>query len=260
MKLLISIIVFSVIIYVVFGAYLYTNQRQFFYFPTPDFVYKYDDPIAINREILENEGVSIKLTVLNKGQKNAIIYFGGNAESVDGNAENFSKIFPKHTVYLFNYRGYSGSGGEPTEAANYSDALALYDKIKEKYTDISIIGRSLGSGVATYLASKRDIKKLVLITPFDSLESVAQNAYPIYPMSLLVKDKYDSFSRAKEIKSSILIIMAEHDQVIGKEHTKRLISALPASQLKVEVIKNTGHNNISNQELFYSLLKDNFKE
>jgi pimeloyl-ACP methyl ester carboxylesterase len=207
-----------------------------------------------------NEGVSLKLTVLNKEQKSAIIYFGGNAETVDNNVDEFSLIFPSHAVYLFKYRGYSGSGGEPTEAGNYSDALALYDKIKEQYADISIIGRSLGSGVATYLASKREIKKLVLITPFDSLESVAQEAYRMYPMSLLVKDKYDSFSRAKEIKSSILIIMAEHDQVIGKEHTKRLIRALPASQLKVEIIRNAGHNNISNQDLFYSLLENNFKE
>lgn len=245
---IIIVLSIALIAYVALGAFLYANQRSFFYFPTPSIAHKY------HTETLLNEGVSLNLTVLNQGQKSAIIYFGGNAEVVDYNIENFTRIFPKQTVYLFKYRGYSGSAGVPTETANYSDSLALYDKIKTQYSDISLVGRSLGSGVATYLASQRPVSKLVLITPFDSLQSLAQSKYPIYPMSILLKDKYDSISRIKEIKSATMIIMAEYDQVITRKHTELLIKGFPPSQLKVEIIKNAGHNNLSEQKMFYSLL------
>ena len=212
--------------------------------------------IHLTKKYFNNSQESIKVTVLNKGKKKAILYFGGNAESVDYSSDDFSRIFQDHSIYLVKYRGYGGSTGKPEEQGIYSDALHIFDKIKPKYSAISIIGRSLGSGVASLVASKRNIDKLILITPFDSVENVAQKLFYIYPMFLLLKDKYDSFSRVSLIKAKTLVIAAENDQVIDKKHTKRLVDAFPPVQIRVEVIKNTDHNTISNSEKYYILLEE----
>jgi pimeloyl-ACP methyl ester carboxylesterase len=249
-KKLTSILLGLSLIYLGTGFLLFIKQRDFLYFPVPSIKHSFDE------ETFNIAKESIKVTVLNKGRKKAIIYFGGNAESVDYNAYDFSRIFQQHTVYLVKYRGYGGSTGRPEEKAIYSDALHIFDKIKSKYAAVSIIGRSLGSGVATLLASKRNIDKLILITPFDSIENVAQKLYLIYPMSLLLKDKYDSVGRISSITAKTLVIAAEKDQIIDAEHTKRLVNAFPALQITYEVLENTDHNTVSNSEKYYVLLKE----
>lgn len=250
MKLILSIF-FS--IYSILAIFLYIKQNDFLYFPTQKLETIYKEKVFIN----ENE--SISTTVINFGQKQAIIYFGGNAENVDYNVNDFKNMFKDYTVYLIKYRGYGRSSGKPTEKALYSDALHIYDSIKNRYLNISVIGRSLGSGVATYLASKRSIDKLTLITPFDSIQSVAQAKFPIFPMSLLLKDKYKSIDRVHKIKSQTLILMAQNDQVIKNMHSINLANKFPTSQVTIEVIENENHNSISNNKLYYALLKKYFK-
>ncbi len=210
-------------------------------------------------QLFFNNDIAIHVTILNKGNKKALVYFGGNAENVDYNALKFSSLFPSYTIYLVKYRGHAGSTGKPEEQAIYSDVLTIYDKIKPDYISVSIIGRSLGSGVATYLASTRKIKKMVLITPFDSIQNVAQKIFPIFPMALLLKDKYNSFNRIHLVTAKTLIISAENDRVIHKNHTNRLVSGFPASQITVKVIKGKGHNTISDSKQYYTLLS-NFLE
>ncbi|MCD4667657.1 MAG: alpha/beta hydrolase [Sulfurimonas sp.] len=248
-----SILSISFSVYFIIGLFLFIKQDNFLYFPTQKAESTY------KKEIFTNEKESISTTVLNIGQNKAIIYFGGNAENVDNNINNFTEIFKDYTVYLVKYRGYGKSTGQPTEQALYSDALNIYDSIKNKYLNISVIGRSLGTGVATYLAAKRNIHKLALITPFDSMESVAQKQFPIYPMSLLLKDKYKSIDRVNKIKAKTLILMAQNDQVIKKEHTENLANKFPVSQITIEIIGNENHNSISSNKLYYTLLKKYFK-
>ena len=252
-KILISVLLISFGVYFFIGLFLYIKQNDFLYFPTQHIDTTYEE------KVFTNEGVSISTTVLNFGQKRAILYFGGNGENVDYQANNFKEIFKDCTVYLVKYRGYGKSTGEPSEKGLYSDALNIYDSIKNQYLNISIIGRSLGTGIATYLASKRDIYKLALITPFDSIESVAQKRFPIYPMSIVLRDKYKSIDRVNNIKSQTLILMAQNDQIIKSEHTKNLANIFPVSQITLKVIKNENHNSISSNKLYYILLKKYFK-
>ncbi len=242
--------ILSVIIYITVGVLLFISQRSFLYFPTPRAGHKFDE------KIFTNENESISTIVINKGQEKAILYFGGNGESVAFSAPDFAYIFPSHTVYLVNYRGYGGSSGKPEEKGLYSDAQHVFDMIRPKHQDVAVIGRSLGSGIATFIASIRDIDKLVLITPFDSIQNVAQKKYWMYPISFLLKDKFDSLSRVRQIKAQTLILIAENDEVIGIKHTNNLIKAFPASQITVETIKNTGHNTLSEDERYIFLLRE----
>jgi len=244
MRILISIL----FIYLCAGTYLFFSQRSFIYFPTPNAEHPY------NEENYKFKDAIVKVVVLNKGNNGAILYFGGNGEAVEYNALNFIQTFPNKTVYLVKYRGYGGSSGEPSEAKLYSDALSIFDNLKQKHSEISVIGRSLGSGVATFVASIRNVKRLVLVTPYDSIESLAQKSFPLFPMSFLLKDKYDSISRVDSIKAKTLLLVAENDQVIAKPHSDKLAKAFLQSLVTKVVINNTGHNTISNSRNYYDLL------
>ena len=233
-----SVILIALLVYIGLGLYLYVQQRSFIYFPTPP------TPSNLAQKVFINENIEVNVSVLNEHADKVIIYFGGNAENVDYNAERFTQLFPEYVIYLVKYRGYGGSAGTPTEDGLYSDALHIYDEISARHKDISVIGRSLGSGVATYVAANRELEKLVLITPFDSVTRVAQSQYPIYPINLLLKDKYDSYSRAENISAQTLVIAAEHDHVIGMSHTQRLVDAFTKNVL-FEVVEDAHHNNIS---------------
>ena len=232
------------------GLFLYVYQRDFLYHPTSNILTDYK---ALT---LHNDGESIHVIVLNEGHEKAILYFGGNAESMAQSSDYIAGQFPRFTIYLMDYRGFGSSTGVPTEKNIYFDALTLYDKIKPKHTSISIGGRSLGTGVATYVAAHRPVSKLALITPYDSIVNVAQGRYPLYPVAWLLYDKYVSLSRINKIKAKTFIVLAQNDKVIPFERTKELIDAFNPEQLKVETILNRGHMDISSDVSYYKLMQE----
>lgn len=253
-KSLLMVVAVLLFAYLCLGLFLYLFQRGFIYLPRPEV-----SGFQASNFRLESGGEVLKIWVLNKDNDNAIIYFGGNAEAVEYNIGEFEQVFAGRTVYLMNYRGYGGSTGEPTELGLYADALALYDSVKSRHGGIFVMGRSLGSGVATYLATEREVKKLALITPFDTIESIARTSFPIFPVSLLLKDKFDSISRAKNIASQTMILMAEFDQVVPGKLTKRLAEEFNATQTTVKVLPDTHHNSISAHPNYHQLLSEFFK-
>jgi esterase/lipase len=170
-------------------------------------------------------------------------------------ADYIAKQFPVFTVYLMDYRGYGLSTGVSSEVTIYKDALKLYDSIKVKHTRISIGGRSLGTAVATYVSAHREVSKLALITPFDSIVNVAQERYPLYPAHLLLHDKYDTVSRVKQIKAKTFIVIAQNDKVVSRERTEALIRAFDPEQLEMAVIENRGHSDISSDERYYRIMQ-----
>jgi len=237
-KFLIYLIKLLLLAYIAFGILLFINQRDFLYAPTNKIKH------VFNEVIFHNDKESINVIVVNDRKEKAILYFGGNGDTVARSAFAFDRFFPDHTVYLVNYRGYGGSSGKPSEKGIYADALTIFDQIKSKHSDISVLGRSLGSGVATYLASKREFEKLVLITPYDSAQSMVQERFPLYPISILIKDKYDSIARVKDIKEKTLVLIAEKDSVITMKHSQKLIDAFSTSKIDVKIIQGVGHNTI----------------
>jgi len=248
-NLLITFIKILLLVYITFGILFFINQRDLLYAPTN----KIDH--VFHEVIFHNDKESINVIVVNDKKEKAILYFGGNGDTIARSAFAFDRFFPDHTVYLVNYRGYGGSSGEASEKGIYSDALAIFDQIRSKHSDISVLGRSLGSGVATYLATKREFEKLVLITAYDSAQSMAQERFPVYPMSLLLKDKYDSVSRVKDIDVKTLVLIAEKDNVITMKHSQKLIDAFPDSKVDVKIIEGVGHNNILYDERYYHILQ-----
>lgn len=241
-------IFFIIFMYLAGGMYLYIFQRSFLYYPTKKI--KHNE--IVKKFKIDNE--NIEVIVLNPNQKDAILYFGGRSEAVANNIEEFKKIFPKFAVYLLNYRGYANSSGVPTEKNLYKDAMFVYNKVAKKYKNISIIGRSLGTGIATYVAARSKVKKMVLITPYDSILNMALDKYPFYPINYILEDKFESVKRVEAIKIPILVFLASDDKTIDKKYSYNLINKLDPSNLKIYIVDKVSHSNIVNKQEYYEQL------
>jgi hypothetical protein len=237
LKLAVALCAGIVVLYLGACGYLYVNQRALLYYPTPAVNVSGAEPIT-----LQNDGETLKLWRVGPAQGDAVIYFGGNAQDVSRLIPVFHRTFPNRPVYLVNYRGYGGSSGTPSEAALYRDATAIFDYVHRTHPNVDVIGQSLGSGVAVFLATVRQITKLVLITPYDSIESVAKHSFPQFPVGLLLKDKFPSATRAPRIHSPTLILLAEHDEIIPRASSEALIAAFRMLHPAVEVLRGATHN------------------
>ena len=155
-----------------------------------------------------------------------LIYFGGNAEEVSWLASTAGQ-YAGWSLLMFNYRGYGRSEGKPGEAELFADALQIYDYAAKRAGAgrVAVMGRSLGSGVAVYLATQRPVAGVILVSPYDSVESVAKGIYPYLPIGLMLKHRFDSLSRAPGIKAPLLCLVASADRVIPMPHSKRLYAA-----------------------------------
>ncbi|MBL6784759.1 MAG: alpha/beta hydrolase [Rickettsiales bacterium] len=152
-----------------------------------------------------------------------IVYFHGNA----GNLENRkAKYFAfaensNYSILAVTYRGYPGSSGAPSEKGFYLDAEAAISYLKDQgYKDQNIIlyGESIGSGVATEMATRINAKALILESPFTSIEDIAKKRYWFLPVSLMLKDKFDNQEKLQKLNLPILIIHGKKDRVVPVSH------------------------------------------
>jgi len=144
------------------------------------------------------------------------------------------------------YRGYAGSDGTPTEDGLYLDARAALDWLnRQGVRDEAIVlyGQSLGSGVATKMASERKVALVVLEAPYTSTVDVAAFRFPIVPVSWLMSDRYESVARIGKITAPILVMHGGDDYVIPQYLGKRIFEA--ANQPKEGFWpEGIGHNDI----------------
>ena len=116
------------------------------------------------------------------------------------------------------------------------------------------MGRSLGSGVAVHLASKRNVEGVVLISPYDSMTSLAKEFYPWLPATLLLKHPFDSLTLAPSIQVPLLSIIGSHDNIITPQHSKVLVQAWGGKTQLVE-IEAVGHNELGDQQQFWDAIE-----
>ena len=241
------IIAVSISFYLVLLLALYFSQRKLLYQPAAGYTKKKLLNITFHRA-----GKTLTGWVVNPEKDNAVIYYGGNNESVEDTIELFEKVLPSHTVYLIPYRGYgcNMAVGSPTEGRLFRDAEFIFDTITHSHDNISLIGHSLGSGVATHIASIKKIDKMILITPYDSIENVAFDHYPIFPMSLIVRDKFLSYKKAPHVKAQTMIVVAGNDKMIKYARTHKLISSFRKGIVSTLIYPHADHGNIGEYSKF----------
>jgi pimeloyl-ACP methyl ester carboxylesterase len=250
-RTLMSLVALIVAVYLVLCAALFFFQRSLVYFPQPNAVTSADSQLTL---AMTDAQVSV-ITRERVGPR-ALIYFGGNAEDVSRNLPEFAEAFPDYAVYLLNYRGFGGSGGSPSEAAIAEDALALFDQVYASHPQVSLIGRSLGSGVAVRLASQRPVQHLILVTPYNSLEEIAARQYPWVPVKWLLKDRFESGKYAAHVRVPTLLLAASDDEVIPRASTQRLLGNFPQGVAVLRVVPDSGHNSISERAQYLQWIGD----
>lgn len=210
---------------------------------------KTKDGIALRGWFVRNSALS---------QSPLIIYFGGNAEEVSYNIPEADR-YGGWSLALINYRGYGLSDGNPGEKNLYNDALEIYDHFtNRKDIDaerIIVKGRSIGTGVAVYLARMRPVKAVILISPFDSLASMGKDIYPYLPVNLLLRHRFDSASMAPKISAPLLAIIASGDNIIPSRHSEKLVEKW-GGPTSVKIIENRDHNSISESEEYWRSIRE----
>ena len=244
-RMLTLILITVAVAYAGFCVALYTLQRSFQYFPTPRRL----GPTQLAGTFQSGDTL-LQLTVRPHAGPGAVLYFGGNGEDVSSSVGPLLAAFPEREIVMLHYRGYGGSAGRPTEADITADAAGLFDKVHAQHPDVIVIGRSLGTGVATRLASTRPVAKLVLVTPYDSLLGIAQRQFPMFPVRWLLIDKYESWRYVPRVTAPVLILRAENDEVIPAASTEALRARFPAGQVDVVVVPGASHNTIGDAPLY----------
>lgn len=255
-QLMIWIVLPLLLVYAGLCGLMYFRQRDLMYYPQFTRVEAAQTDFELRRD-----GVTLRGWVVNPGRSRALIYFGGNAESVQLNRESYASWFPEHTVYLVAYRGFGASEGRPTEQDLFADALALFDYVSKRHpgTGIDVVGRSLGSGVASHVAANRPVRRLALVTPYDTLADVGQAHYRWLPVYWLAKDRYDSVAHLALYPGPLLVVRAGRDQVIPAANTRRLIESLPHRPQVVE-LPSADHGNIGSDPAYARALTAFFDE
>lgn len=229
---------------------LYLAQRSLIFYPQPR---RFGGEDTVVKFKLNDTQLNVSARQLEVPE--AVLYFGGNAEDVSGSLPALAAAFPAKAVYLLHYRGYGGSEGKPSQEAVFTDALALFDQLKARHPRITVIGRSLGSGVAVHLASVRPAARLVLVTPYDSIAELAAAQFPMFPVSLLLTDKFESWRYAATVRVPTTIVAAEHDEVIPVASTRKLLSRFQPGVANYVVIPGAGHNTISDHPAYVPALQ-----
>ncbi len=193
----------------------------------------------------------------NKEEKPLVIYFGGNAN----NALNFMNIVRDIKEYSFltcNYRGYGNSEGEPSQQNIFSDALEIFDTYSKRFPKVYLVGRSLGSAVASYVASQRSTAGVVLITPFDSLKTLAKKRYPYLPVSLILKHPFETAEYISLTYAPVAVITAQYEDLIPPKSLKNLLGNIH-NLVYQKVVPVSNHSTILNQSGFLPVFKEALK-
>ena len=242
--------VIAALIYTALCLALFLAQRSFIYYPQPKSAG--DDTPTLTLKV---EGERVLIATRPRDGSDAVIYFGGNAEDVSRSLPTLAYAFPDRSLYALNYRGYGGSTGKPSETALIADAFVLFDRVHLDHPHITVIGRSLGSGIAVHIASERPVERLVLVTPYDSILNIAAGQFPYFPVRWLMLDKFESWRYAPKIMAPTQLIAAQNDEVIPSASTQSLYGHFAPSLATLTVIPAVGHNTISESPEYIPLLR-----
>jgi pimeloyl-ACP methyl ester carboxylesterase len=245
--------------FVLVCALLYFGQERAIFFPRPN-----DPPLrqrfAAQRFEIKTANAALEGWWIENAQATTpavILYFGGNAEDVLYMASEASRINAR-AVVVVNYPGYGASAGEPGQKALCESGVELYDyaiKRGVRAEHIVVMGRSLGSGIASMLAGARPVGAAVLITPYDSLAAVAARHYPFLPVRLLLRHPFPSTDWAKRTHAPALLLAAELDNVVPATHAQKLFETWGGPK-QIHVLAQTGHNDIEMHPDYFPLINE----
>ena len=249
--------------YLLFGLGMFLFQRQFMYFPDGSealpATYHLDGFTRVPLVSADGTAIAVWVHPARAGM-DTIIYFHGNAGHLGYRAEKF-RAFAEAGFGLVavSYRGYGGSEGQPTDTGLYADAATALsyalNTLHIPENNIILYGESLGTGIATHLATTHpQIALLVLEAPYRSVEARAQELYPYLPVHYLIKDRYPQAALMAEVKAPVLIFHGTDDVIIPIQHGRDVYAATQAPK-HLAVFEGKGHTNFDVEALIAEIKK-----
>ncbi len=232
------------------GASLYFLQEKLIFLPTTlpqDYTYNFSYPFE-ELFLKSDDGAVINAIHFKTEQpKGVILYFHGNAGDLSRWGIITEFFVEKHyDVLVMDYRTYGKSSGTLSEQALYNDAQMCYDYLLKHYqeSEITIYGRSIGTGMATHLASGNQPNRLILETPFYSLSDVAKHRFPVFPVKKILRYNFSSYQYIQDVKCPIIIFHGTEDNVIPYASGEKLFNSIVKKEKSFFTIENGGHNNL----------------
>lgn len=242
------------------GLALYYLQKKLMLHPKrlpPDYKFQFNFPFKeINIPFNKKDNINLVQFFPEQISKGVVLYFHGNRDNINRYAK-YAANFTKHgyEVWMNDYPEYGKSTGAFTEANVYRQAAEIYKLANAKFESNKIIvyGKSLGSGIASWLASVRACMQVILETPYYNMADLLGRYAPIYPATFMSHFKFPSGEYLKEAKAPVIIFHGSKDGVIPHRHALKLKAALKEGDEFV-TIENAAHNNLNNFSLFHEKL------
>lgn len=229
---------------------LWATQRRLIYFPFGDVPSPSDAglPRAEAVAFPTVDGLTLRgwFVAASAPTRATAIVFNGNGGNRAVRAPLAARLAEQGIAsLLFDYRGYGGNPGSPSEEGLAADARAARRYVASRgdvdEQRIVYIGESLGAAVAIGLAVEQPPSVLILRSPFTSLIDVGRHLYPFLPVSLLLRDRFPSLERVGRITCPMLVIAAGEDRIVPRSQSERMYEAAPVSK-RLVILPNVDHN------------------
>ena len=256
----------ALVFYLLAGIALYFFQEKLLFHSRElpaDHAFKFSIPFReLNLAVTEEKNLSIiQFTVPDSICKGVVLYFHGNRRNVERYAEYAPQFTSQgYEVWMMDYPGFGKTTGKRSEQVMYNDATELYRMALARYSKDSIViyGKSLGTGLACYLGSRVDCRRVILETPYTSIEGLFNHYAFIYPVSWMAKYHFPNDQYIKSIDAPVTIFHGTCDGVIPFSQARRLFKSAKAGTELISIEKGI-HNNLSSFPLYQhkldSLLK-----
>ena len=252
-------------IYIMVTTSLYFLQDKILFRPTvlpQDHVFEFKHEFEEIFLTTEDEALINAIHFKAEKPKGIILYFHGNAGDLQrwGTIAEFF-VDLNYDVFIMDYRTYGKSTGILSEEALYKDAQMCYDYVKKIYNeeDITVYGRSLGTGIATYVASKNRPEQLILETPYYSIVDVAKYRFPIVPVKKLMQYELPTYDFIKEVECKTTMIHGTDDYIVPYKSGKKLFDIAPKEQTTFVTVEGGSHNNLMASEQYTEVIKELLK-
>jgi len=258
-KMIMTIIGILLILYVTVCTLMYFKQELFIFLPDKlpqGFKFNYPNATEVFLPIENNQHIHGLYFSTAEQAKGVVLYFHGNAGALDKwglVANNFLPL--GYDVLIMDYRTYGKSLGKLSEQSLFDDAQLAYDYLIKKFAarDIVIYGRSIGTGIATQLASKNLCKTLLLETPYYNLYDIVKNHFKFIPKKKLLRYNFRNDQHIKKVNSPIYIFHGTADRVVPLESGLKLEPFILEDHFII--IQNANHHNIGQYPIYHQKLK-----
>ena len=213
-----------VLAYFLIILFVYFYQRNLLYHPSENNYL--NDKITFNYEeifIETDKNINLKSWFIKKDldKFKTILIFHGNAGNLFNRVYKLNELNKLDVnILLISWRGFSGNKGKPTEKNLYHDAEEAVKWLNNRGAiskNIILYGESLGTGVATELGTSNAFGGIILESPFTSITNAAKIYYPYLPVNIILKDRYDSIGKIKNITTPILIMHGKKDNIVPQK-------------------------------------------